>query len=339
MKIKLGRIIMRKVLSIMLTFVLLLSLAPQTKANNVGFKDVPKSHPNYTEIMYLLEKGVIEPAEKFGVSQKITREEAATMVAKAIGLDGKKTKTKFKDVAENRYSSGYINSAVRAGIIKGYPDGTFKPTQQVTRGHMAVFIANAFKLNNQADIKFKDVPKRSTSYVAVRKLAAANITSGYPDGTFKPNEGLSKAHISAFIARAMNPAFRPASETYYGEWIINQVQAYGVGTYSSEDAESLLGKSLTFTANKASYFGDKLSDIVKVATNPIYTETIIPESDFVEKHRIPFDLLGLKAPITEINVSDSKGHVSTFFIKDDHTLIIFGGGTYFELIRKVPKNK
>ena len=88
-----------------------------------------------------------------------------------------------------------------------------------------------------------------------------------------------------------------ASESYYGEWIINQVQAYGVGTYSVEDAESLLGKSLIYTADKASHFGDNPSDIVKVATNPIYTETIIPESDFVEKYRIPVDLLGLKTPI------------------------------------------
>ena len=130
-----------------------------------------------------------------------------------------------------------------------------------------------------------------------------------------------------------------ASESYYGEWIINQVQAYGVGTYSREDAESLLGKTLIFTADKASYFGDQPSAIEKVATNPIYTETIISESDFVEKNRIPFDLLGIKAPITEINVSDSNGHVSTFFIKDDNTLIISGGGTYFELIRKVSKNQ
>ena len=130
-----------------------------------------------------------------------------------------------------------------------------------------------------------------------------------------------------------------ASEPYFGEWIINQVQAYGIGTYSREDAESLLGKTLIFTATKASYFGDHPSSIEKVATNPIYTETIISESDFVEQNRIPFDLLGIKAPITEINVSDSNGHVSTFFIKDDNTLIITGGGTYFELIRKVSKNQ
>ncbi|WP_192600084.1 S-layer homology domain-containing protein [Sporosarcina limicola] len=47
------------------------------------------------------------------------------MVAKTVGLDAKRTKTKFKDVLEIRSSSGYINSAIKAGIINRYPDGTF----------------------------------------------------------------------------------------------------------------------------------------------------------------------------------------------------------------------
>lgn len=194
----------------------MVSLAPQIDAANADFKDVPKSHPNYADIMYLLDKGVVSSGTTFGVNDKVTREEVAVMVAKAVGLDGTKTKTKFKDVPESRYSSGYINSAVNAGIINGYPDGTFKPSNLVTRGHMAAFIANAFKLTNQADINFKDVPKGSTSYVAVKKLAYANITSGYPDGTFKPNESLTKAHISAFLARAIkyqeNPSAKPVNK-------------------------------------------------------------------------------------------------------------------------------
>lgn len=124
-------------------------------------------------------------------------------------------------------------------------------------------------------------------------------------------------------------------EIYFGEWVINQVQAYGVGTFSGEDAESLLGKSLSFAVNEASYFGDQPSDIGKMASNPIYTETVISENDFVANYRIPFDNLGIEADtITEVNVSDANGNVSTFFIKDDNTLIIYGGGTYFELVRK-----
>jgi hypothetical protein len=150
------------------------------------------------------------------------------------------------------------------------------------------------------------------------------------------NSGTEKEVYTGVVIKPI----QGASESYYGEWIINQVQAYGVGTYSVEDAESLLGKTLIFTADKASYFGDHPSTIEKLATNPIYTETIISDSDFVEKYRIPFDLLGLEGPtFTEINVSDSNGPVSTFLIKDDNTLIISGGGTYFELIRKVSKNQ
>lgn len=90
----------------------------------------------------------------------------------------------------------------KAGIIKGYPDGTFKPDQKVTRGHMATFIARAYPLpaGNQT---FKDVPKGHTAYEAVKQLAKAGITTGYTDGTFKPQTNLSKAHLATFMARAI----------------------------------------------------------------------------------------------------------------------------------------
>lgn len=122
---------------------------------------------------------------------------------------------------------------------------------------------------------------------------------------------------------------------YYGEWVINKVQAFGIGTFSGEEAESLLGKSLSFTQDKASYFGDQLSDIEKVADKPIYKEAVISESDFITKYRMSFDNLGINVDaVMEVNVSDAKGPVSTYLVKDDNTLIIVGGGTYFEMVRK-----
>lgn len=215
---------------------------------NVGatskvFKDVSKSHPNYSAIMFLLDKGVIESSERFGLNDKVTREEMIVMLAKATGLDGSKGNTKFKDVSASRYSSGYINSAVKAGIINGYPDGTFKPTQNVTRGHMAAFTANAFKLGKEANINFKDVPKGSTSYNAVKKLAAENITSGYPDGTFKPNETLTRSHIAAFVARAMEPSFRPSN-------IKSPVKNPDVVVKPNPVGSSVLKGNLTWQYNK-----------------------------------------------------------------------------------------
>src|SRR5690606_38991098 len=53
------------------------------------------------------------------------------------------------------------------------------------------------------DKSFKDVPKGHTAYDAVKELAAAGITTGYEDGTFKPQNNLSRAHISVFLTRAL----------------------------------------------------------------------------------------------------------------------------------------
>lgn len=48
-----------------------------------------------------------------------------------------------------------------------------------------------------------------------------------------------------------------------------------------------------------------------------------------------FDKLGIMADsISEITVSDSNGNGCTFLVKDNNTLIMYGGGTYFELIKK-----
>lgn len=194
---------MKRLLSLVIVLTLTLTVLPQQQAYADTFSDVPTSHTYYHEIMFLLEKGVISGGGRYGVDDKVTREEVAVMVSKAVGLDGKQSETKFKDVPKSRATSGYINSAVEAGIINGYPDSTFKPDALVTRGHMAAFIARGFKLDVEANISFSDVPKGSTAYEPVRKLAHKNITTGYTDGTFKPDENLSRAHISVFLARAM----------------------------------------------------------------------------------------------------------------------------------------
>ncbi|MER1959225.1 MAG: S-layer homology domain-containing protein [Solibacillus sp.] len=196
---------MQKFLMSLIGMVLVLSMAMPSsyiKAAQV-FSDVPVKYSNYADIAYLLDKGIISADKKaYGVKDIVTREEVAVMVAKAVGLNGTQRAIKFKDVPKSNKNSGYIQSAVEAGIIKGYTDGTFKPTTKVTRGQMAAFIARAFDLPNGKK-SFKDVKKGHTAYAMVSQLAAANITKGYEDGTFKPENNLTRAHISAFLARAM----------------------------------------------------------------------------------------------------------------------------------------
>lgn len=194
---------MKKLLCLLIATILVLSVIPlqNTYAQQV-FSDVPVTHDYYDEIMYLLDNNTITESSKFGLNDTVTREEVAVMVAKSIGLDGTPRDTKFSDVPKSNPNSGYIQSAYEKGILGGYPDGTFKPKNNVTRGQMAVFIANAFKLPN-GDKVFKDVKAGQTGYEQIKKLVAGGITAGYADGTFKPNNTLTRAHISLFLVKAI----------------------------------------------------------------------------------------------------------------------------------------
>ncbi|MGE7917060.1 S-layer homology domain-containing protein [Lysinibacillus xylanilyticus] len=130
------------------------------------------------------------------------RAEAIVEIGKLLGLDGTQRETQFKDVPKSHYASGYIQSAVDRGIINGYPDGNFKPSQELTRAHFAIFISRAFgsKLPT-GNVAFKDVKKNDSAYSAIQQLVAAGITTGYPDGTFKPNNKLTQDHLKTFISR------------------------------------------------------------------------------------------------------------------------------------------
>lgn len=184
------------------TFAVMLAFSGQPFVADANYKDVPASHQNYADIMFLLERGVIDDNVNYGVTDIVTREEVAVMVAKALGLDGTPRTTNFSDIPASHKNSGYIQSAVEAGVIKGYNDGTFKPNNKVTRGQMAAFLGRAFDLP-ASSTTFKDVKPTDTGAEFVGRLATAKITTGYTDGTFKPYENLTRAHISVFIARAI----------------------------------------------------------------------------------------------------------------------------------------
>ncbi|MBP1756498.1 MAG: peptidase BlaR1 [Firmicutes bacterium] len=127
-----------------------------------------------------------------------------------------------------------------------------------------------------------------------------------------------------------------AQTAYYGDWTISKVLAYGQsGTYSKEDAEGLIGKAMSFSAESATCFGDQASYLDTVAKKPTYTASDYTSADFIGYYRMSFEKLGITGDkVTEIVATDSKGNGATFLIKDENTLIVVGGGTYFELVRK-----
>lgn len=112
--------------------------------------------------------------------------------------------SKFSDVAKSHPAYDKIMALVDRGVIEGYTDGTFRPNENVTRGQFAAFIARALELPSpKTPKKFSDVNSRVATYDGIIKAANAGIIVGYKNGSFKPNENISRGDMAIMLDRAL----------------------------------------------------------------------------------------------------------------------------------------
>jgi len=194
---------LKKLTAFFMSMVLIFTLVPFAQA--ASFKDVSTGYTFYDEIHYLVDKEIIQGYSDgtFRPNEGVTRAQAATMIGRALGLDGTKKTTQFKDVPAGMSASGYIQLAANKEIIQGYPDGTFRPNEIVTRGQLAIFLGRAFELKKTVKVTFTDVATNSTAYPYIGYLVAANITNGFNDGTFRPNATVTRGEFSALMTRTL----------------------------------------------------------------------------------------------------------------------------------------
>lgn len=168
------------------------------------FSDVSQEHRFYSYIDELVHKEIISgfKDQTFKPETGVRRNEAAIMIGRHLDLNGNPSETSFSDVPKGVTGSGFIEAAVLAGVVSGYPDGTFRPQQHVTRGEMAIFLDRTFSLNQTA-ISFSDVDVEMRSYEAIRGLYGSGITEGFPDQTFRPDQPVTRGEFAAMMSRAM----------------------------------------------------------------------------------------------------------------------------------------
>ena len=121
----------------------------------------------------------------------MTRAEAAAMIARLQGLDlSNKARPGFIDVRSGWYNA-VVNAVVNAGYMKGYPDGTFRPNDKITRAEFAQMI-KAIDKANTGMAPFADA-KGHWAEAAINQAYANARIKGYPDGTFRPNNHITRA--------------------------------------------------------------------------------------------------------------------------------------------------
>jgi hypothetical protein len=127
---------------------------------------------------------------------------------------------------------------------------------------------------------------------------------------------------------------KEAGESFFGEWQIEKVLANSrVSTYGNDEINnSIIGKKIILSQGKATCFGDSIETLNRTAVNPVYVKTVLSKNDFETGYNATFESLGLGDSITEVSAADAENGC-LFFIKNEDTLILYGGGVFFELKR------
>jgi hypothetical protein len=155
------------------------------------------------------------PDGTYKPTQQVNRAQMSAFIVRAV--DGTEpadcVSDPFPDVSTGFWACKYIKRAVDLGIVSGFPDGTYRPTQIVNRGQMAAFIIKGMIADGQlpgepADCvsdPFPDVPSGHTFCKYIQELVNQGIASGFGDGTYKPTQQVNRAQMSVFVGRGFLP--------------------------------------------------------------------------------------------------------------------------------------
>ena len=145
--------------------------------------------------------------------RNMTRAEVTTMFARLLtekmAADQTYSNT-FSDVAKSHWAANYIGYMQQFGIITGYADGSFRPDASVTRAEFAA-IASRFERLTEGTKSFSDVPSSHWAAKYINFAATRGWVNGYADGTFQPNNSITRAEVAAVTCRLLE---RNADQSY-----------------------------------------------------------------------------------------------------------------------------
>jgi len=183
------------------------------------FSDVTLEQWAFDEIGACVRAGIVGgyPDGTYRPGLPVTRDQMAVFISRALaGGDslvptGPPTAT-FSDVLTGHWAFRYVEYAVDNGVVAGYSDGTYRPTETVTRDQMAVFVARAMVGGDEyvptgpVSATFPDVPTDHWAYKHVEYIAAEGVTRGYPDGTYRPEVAVTRDQMAVYVQRAFGLA-------------------------------------------------------------------------------------------------------------------------------------
>ncbi|MBP2001399.1 hypothetical protein J2Z69_002442, partial [Paenibacillus shirakamiensis] len=166
----------------------------------------------------------------FKPENKITRAEMAAILSRVMtgNVNGAAAIT-FRDVSSPYWAQDAISKVTEIGLMKGYTDGTFKPENTITRAEMATIVARLLGNMTPAGTGYTDI-SGNWAEASILKAQKAGMISGYKDGSFKPDQAMTRAEAVKIINRlldrvpfsgSLQSTFKDVADTY---WALRDIE-------------------------------------------------------------------------------------------------------------------
>ncbi len=139
----------------------------------------------------------------------ITREEVAMIFYRLLTDESRNSllsdTNPFTDMTMDRWSNRAISTLYNAGILEGYLDGTFKPSDPISRAEFATIAAKFDKLELGSNSRFTDI----AGHWAEKYIISSEVKGwikGYEDNTFRPNQDITRAESMTLINNVLGRA-------------------------------------------------------------------------------------------------------------------------------------
>ena len=165
------------------------------------------------------------------------------------------------------WAESAINSWISSGYISGYPDGTFRPNNAISRAEFVTIANKAFGFTSSQGISFNDVKPGYWAYSEIQKGVAAGYIQGDTIGTFRPGSAVSRQEVAVMLSNlAGYSSDEGAAYNYTDRWAMANWAAGAIGAVSRNGVMSGYPDG-TFRPQQALTRAEAVASLQKIASS------------------------------------------------------------------------
>jgi GH24 family phage-related lysozyme (muramidase)/uncharacterized protein YgiM (DUF1202 family) len=144
-----------------------------------------------------------EPGAMFYPDRNMTRAEMAQVLYNLLASYPSVTENHFSDVSSSAWYAKAVNTLVELDVLSGYEDGTFRPSNYVTRAEFVTAVSKCFQMTSSGSSNFPDVNGHwAEKYI--NYASSQGWINGFEDGTFRPNDQILRCQVTAIMNNALD---------------------------------------------------------------------------------------------------------------------------------------